>query len=623
MAFLAKAAMKSKLSPGGGLGGVVSLIAVGVVISAAFATSARRQLATVGQLSANGAPAKVIERSLALQGAWTGFLGAILGVGLGLVAVLAIWGSFEELIGYDLANRRIGWFDLGVIAATATVAATVAALLPAKSAARVPVLTALAGRRPVGAIPKWLVPLGSIATLGGLGLLALVAYESSTNGDTGDIAALVAVVGAVSVMVGLICVSPLLIETAGRIGHAWPGSLLLAVRSLVRQRTRSAAVVSAISVVMALTMAGLTAIGIAQTEGEANTISNRTIKAQNIAQDSAAGVGEAREQPIPQSLVDEVEALVSDAQRIDVKAVPIGQFDDMYWLTATVVTDEMVPLLGLSDDDLAALGQAGLGWPSYTFGEAGEMLVDPATGVDLSAGVSLDQSTGGPFYNSVIWFDFLVTPEWVAERDLDTFTSEVLWVNDVTLNAEQRSGVNALGGGFAGSAFISVLEGHERTSDSATTRELGAASWNVWHTASGDVGFPWGVVKAVALGASLLLVVGVVAIGLGLAAVESRDERAVLHVVGAPPAVLRRVAAAKTWVLTTSAAVVAVPTGFIVVWVIRAASKMEFDQHAGVPWLAAISLILAVPALATVGTWIGSGVASRIRPVTASRMRLD
>ena len=50
--------------------------------------------------------------------------------------------------------------DLIAIGVTGIVAATIAAFVPARSAARVPVLSALAGRRPLGALPRWIVPIG-------------------------------------------------------------------------------------------------------------------------------------------------------------------------------------------------------------------------------------------------------------------------------------------------------------------------------------------------------------------------------------------------------------------------------------------------------------------------------
>lgn len=587
----------------GWIGGVVSLIAVGVVISAAFATSARRQLATVGQLSANGAPTKVIERSLALQGSWTGVLGSTLGIGLGLLLVLGAWGQFEELVGYDLHDRNIALLDLAVIAVTATFAATMAALFPAKSAARVPVLTALAGRRPAGEVPRWLAPLGLLASAAGLGLLALVAI-ASRRGEGGDLAALVAVVGSVFIVIGLLCISPVLLEIAGRIGRRWPGSLLIAVRSLVRQRTRSSAVVSAIAVVMALTTAGLTGLGIAQTEVEAATITNRTIRAERAGE---------LDQPISEQLVDQVDAVVPDAERIEVQSVRYdpNTIEAQDYVPAMVVASaDVLPLLGLSDSDVDRLQEAGIGFSSWTSDEFGSAL-----GVDRPAVLEPNGAV-------VVWFEFVVTPEWAAQRDLDPYTSAVLWINDTVLSADQIQQTNELGGYRVESAFLSVLA--ERPPSAATTNgESMDGNWYVYNTANSGIGFPWGIARLVALGAALLLVSGVVAIGLGLAAVESRDERSVLHVAGARPSVLRRVAAAKTWVLTTLAAVVAVPTGFIAVGVFWAAGKDQLDPQAGVPWIAVMSLLIIVPIMATAASWIGSAVASRLRPVTASRMRLD
>ena len=172
------------------------------------------------------------------------------------------------------------------------------------------------------------------------------------------------------------------------------------------------------------------------------------------------------------------------------------------------------------------------------------------------------------------------------------------------------------------SAFISVIDAQGLTEGSPADG-FDVTGWSVFTLASSSAGFPWALTKLAALGAALTLVLGVVAVGLGLAAVESRDERSVLHVVGAPPASLRRLAAAKTWILTTLAAVVAVPTGFAVVWVVRAVAKSEFDRHAPLPVFMLISLLIVVPAVAMAITWAGSGLAQRVRPVTASSMRLD
>ena len=72
--------------------GALSLAVTGIIVAAAFATSARRQLVTVGLLSSNGAPEGVIRRSLALQGSWAGLVGSLLGVAAGLVGVQVLRG---------------------------------------------------------------------------------------------------------------------------------------------------------------------------------------------------------------------------------------------------------------------------------------------------------------------------------------------------------------------------------------------------------------------------------------------------------------------------------------------------------------------------------------------------
>ena len=133
--------------------GALALAVTGIIVAAAFATSARRQLVTVGLLSSNGAPEGVIRRSLALQGSWTGLVGSLLGVAAGVVAVQAFRGRVEELLGHAVTGHGVAPLDLLVIVATGVVAASLAALLPARTASRVPVTAALAGRRPVGRVP--------------------------------------------------------------------------------------------------------------------------------------------------------------------------------------------------------------------------------------------------------------------------------------------------------------------------------------------------------------------------------------------------------------------------------------------------------------------------------------
>ena len=88
------------------MGGVIALAAVGIIIAAAFATSARRQLVTVGLLSANGASEGVIVRTLGLQGFWTGLIGAVAGMAGAVVGLLAARSTIESVGGAALPGSR-------------------------------------------------------------------------------------------------------------------------------------------------------------------------------------------------------------------------------------------------------------------------------------------------------------------------------------------------------------------------------------------------------------------------------------------------------------------------------------------------------------------------------------
>ena len=102
-----------------------------------------------------------------------------------------------------------------------------------------------------------------------------------------------------------------------------------------------------------------------------------------------------------------------------------------------------------------------------------------------------------------------------------------------------------------------------------------------------------------------MLTLLVVAIGLSLAATESRDERDVLVAVGAKPRTLRGLAGTKAVVLTVGAAFLAIPTGFIPVAAVITAA--DGGDRLAFPWLTALGLLVLVPALAGVAALCASG----------------
>ncbi|MDQ3739053.1 MAG: hypothetical protein M3337_07790, partial [Actinomycetota bacterium] len=252
----------------GWVAGIIALAAVGIVISAAFATSARRQLVTVGQLSANGASQRLIGRALGLQGFWSGLIGVALGItGAAMIGVFGR-STIERLYARDLPTFQYVPRDMIVIALTGIVAAVVAAYVPARSAAKVPTITALAGRRPLGRVPVRLVPIGVV--MFGFGVLLLVLAAASEDG--GDLAAAAGVLGGVMVMAGMCCCSPLATDAMSRLAARAGRSWRFAGRSLGRTRARSAAIVTAIGVTGALAAAG-SSVALSASDDEDRSVS--------------------------------------------------------------------------------------------------------------------------------------------------------------------------------------------------------------------------------------------------------------------------------------------------------------------------------------------------------------
>ncbi len=251
----------------GWVAGALALAAVGVIIAAAFASSARRQLTTIGHLAANGAPERLVRGTLALQGGWTGLIGSVAGISLALAALPLSRPLVERLFARRLGPWEIEPTALVVICLTGIVAATIAATFPARSAARIPVLTALAGRRPLGAVPRRLVPIGLASFAAGIGLLVLVTVAASSGGagsdgsSDGNIYAVAAVFGGLLVLGGMCCASPISVDFIGRVGARLSGSWRLAARSIARSRTRSAGVLTAIAVTGTAAIAITTAVG--------------------------------------------------------------------------------------------------------------------------------------------------------------------------------------------------------------------------------------------------------------------------------------------------------------------------------------------------------------------------
>ena len=628
----------------GWVAGALALCVVSIVIASAFATSARRQLVSLGQLSANGADRRLLRRTLALQGSWSGLIGSIAGVGVALVALVLSHDLAEFVVSRRLGSYEIAAGDLAIVVVTGVAAATVAALVPARSTVRVPVLAALAGRRPLGVVPRRLVPIGLALFAGGTALMAFAA-AASTGGDgsNANLHAAVAVLGGLGALFGMCCITPLAVDAVGRVGARAAGSWRLAARSLARTRTRSAGVVTAIAATAAFAIAGSTALATSQIEHHyPDEILNVPLDAVIVTSavwpeyDFENGIVDPplyTPITITDELVDQVMAITGGTSTVRRAAVwdPAPFPEDRYGTSAEglpmdvtgsmVIADPVVlEMIGLSERDRARLDEIGAMTLFDVSGgeveESFEQVIDIEGSGErtfrVAATTEAFESQGG------VW-GTLVTEKAARELGLAVVDDAVVVRAAEDLNGDQLRRLMDLQRELNPAEFGPlVFDVPETGTDTAEPVQIVAPPYP-----GNDVRTD--LIQLSIAAAALLLTLFVVAVGLALSAAESRDERDVLTAVGAKPSTLRRVAAEKAVLMSLTGTLLALPAGLLlIVAVLRAID----DGNPGptpidVSWLTLGLLVLGVPLLAGVVTWIGSSIAQRLRPVHMSTLHAD
>ena len=259
----------------------IGLFEVVLLAGTAFAVAARRQVRDVALVLSNGGRRADVRRMLLAQGAVLGLIGGVTGVALGIAAVLAAWRGLERLANQDFGGLIVSPRDLVVVALVGLVSGIAAAVVPAWSASRVPVVRALAGRFGTpSALGRRLGLGGALVAALGLALAGVVSWRwaaareayreaaaaasaepaVSTYGQTaivsypaepGLVYAALMLVGFGLAMVGLTVFAPSLVGFAGRAaGRLWLTGRL-AVRDAARHRHRTGPAVGAVMVAVA------------------------------------------------------------------------------------------------------------------------------------------------------------------------------------------------------------------------------------------------------------------------------------------------------------------------------------------------------------------------------------
>ncbi|MGH9224471.1 MAG: FtsX-like permease family protein [Acidimicrobiales bacterium] len=587
------------------VGGAVLLTVMGIVIASAFAAGARRQLTTLGQLSANGASPKVLRRVLVLQGSWTGAAGALLGLGLGAAALAVMASSRDRILGRYVDSYHVNLADLVPIVVLGVLAATIAAVGPARSASRVPVLAALAGRRPQGAVPAWLTVTGVAACGAGLGLIALSLFGArGTVEGGGTVWGLTAILGGVTLLLGACAVAPGYVSVLGPVAARLGGSWRLAVRSLARQRGRTGAVVSAVCATTALMLmwSGVVQSSSAR-EDNARMAGDRVLVLSRAAKPGAPPTRTERAlSPPPSAFVDDIRAALPGSVTHQLLWAPTGTGHMVSIADAT-----FLDALGVGAGARRALAETGVA----VFGFEGDRDTDT---VSFAPSGRPPVTVRAPVIDAAKdWWSrlppVLVTPERAAAIGLVAQPGDVVVQQDRDLTPGQRAAVEGV--------FEEGLDQLPRTQPAGG----GAIRITGIEYARPDQAPDPFVLDAIFTAISFVFVLVVVGSSLALAATETRSERDVLTVVGASPRQIRRTSGVKAVVLTVFGAVLALPVGLLPLVLV---SRIMADGLVFiVPWRMILLVVVAVPVVAGLATTSTSALALRLRPVRTSTLTFE
>lgn len=549
--------------------GGLALVEAILVAAAAFAVSVRRRQRDLGLLAAAGAEGRHLAGTVLSEGALLGGLAAVLGVAIGVsfIAVATPWLD-------DLTNRRIGTVVLNPLflllaGGVGLLACLIAAAVPARAAARLPVLVALSGRRPPQSSARRILAVGLILVVSGVVLTSTGAAMRLAE-PTNSLSMLMLLGGAIVGVLGFGASGPWLIERLERLGLGLPPSVRIALRDTARARSRNSPIVTAILAAFAATVAisayfaSNDAVNAAHWQPwlRADQIIVQGEGADRAGSDAAAALNAFAGAPIPW-------LVGSDGHQVFV-SIDDRQTGEAW--TVTIGGSELLKALG-AESATADLDEGGV-------------VLLTSTGSKVPENVKLvifDGDTGGELASETLAATPVATGLNAGGR-----TDAV-----ISVATADRLGLSP----GETSTYVIRLGQPVVEADVAQVAAFAAQQSNTWADASFGPPKPQELFRFILVAISLLFALSVTGIAVALGEAESRTDQRTLLAVGADPGIRRRIAAARAGVLALMAGLLAVPAGLLPAWGLLGSRNAPFV----VPIPEVIAAVIILPLAGIVG----------------------
>jgi putative ABC transport system permease protein len=621
------------------VGFAVALFLIGLIVSAAFAVGARRQLRQLGLVAANGGDPRQVGRVITLQGTLSAVIGSLAGVamGLGLVALAAPHANrASNVVLPGLVLQPLDWLVAGI---TSLLAGTFAAGLAAREARRAPILAALAGRRPLPAV-TFRFPVAGAALIT-LGLLTPLSFRSDSASS------LLLAIAAVSFLLGGVLCCTYLVGRLEIVAGHWRGALRLAARRMARYRSRTGPLVSIVmataAVAIAVTGFKLSDDASKKRDHPPSMVANHVIvSGHGLADDEVASATSQVLKLLPGAKVATFPDLDYNGQATQfhyLRLAAPGSASQPTYVRTFIGSEELLRLLNVSEaviekfrSGIAIVSSDGSLNGSVPFELVTEKLqrpAEPETPTATTPATQPDQQVEKVTINSVAWPNLnvgefnvgnrcatcggapsgtvVVLPSALATKlGMTATTSNRLIVTPQALTAHDRQALYQL-----------TNELIQRGDDLAIANGKQDGSFvNVRFEPNPFWSSTWILTLVTAGG--LVLALLITAIALAMATVDNRADDATLTALGAGPDLSRKMRAWEGTLLSGMGVVLAVPMGMLPVLAVQ--STRTYDYPIVFPFVTAGILVLGVPALA----WLIGYVSARTpRRVADLNLQLD
>ena len=588
----------------------LALFGTGLIAAAAFTVGTRRQLRLLGLMGAVGAEPYHLRAAVLFGGTCLGLVGSSVGLAIGIAGAFAVHPRLPRL-----AGRIVGPVEFPVLALIGsvmlgTVAATLAAYGPARSAAKLSTVEALAGKTRRPRAPGKLAASGLAAAAAGA---SLVAWGTQARADALLTPGLFLMLG------GILVAIPLAVTWVGRLARHLPTVPRLAARDIARNGRRTGAAVAAATIALALPVA-ISAITLS------NEIAQRTTPFMaddhlQVTLNAPGGHGEARSRVLvgqlrrafPGSLLVPIQQALFPPSRM------LGD-----------ITQEGTP----GAWNVVVEGPTVQVQPGVSYLASGVLLVggpDVLRAFHASTGITALRAGKvvaiGPHTvdHGLIHLHLSADPEGTKPLlDLSAVeagaTRYASLVNEYTYvispSAAKRLGMHAAPSLDQSFEFVLRAAKPLGKGDMARARAIASRNPGTYVISLGDLGSHDGPFRVYASLGGAAVALAIVAVVVALVGAESRRDQAILVAVGAAPWTRRTLAGTSTFLLTAVAGTLAIAGGFTPVAV------HEGTQNANppivVPWAAIAFVVLAVPALAGAFAFLASRqpkAAAMLRPI--------